>query len=113
MISWLRRNWLLLLLVFVPVALVLEYVVEAGGVTIFIAAALAIIPLAGLLGRATERLAERLGEGVGGLLNATLGNAAELIIAIVARRAGLHGLVTAPSPGSILGHLPLGLGPSA
>ena len=113
MISWLRRNWLLLLLVFVPVALVLEYVVEAGGVTIFIASALAIIPLAGLMGRATERLAERLGEGIGGLLNATLGNAAELIIAIVALRAGLHDLVKASITGSIIGNILLVFGASA
>lgn len=81
--SWLRRNALLVLLVFVPVALVLRYLFEVHGLALFIVSALAIIPLAGLMGRATEELAERLGEGVGGLLNATFGNAAELIIAIV------------------------------
>lgn len=101
------------LLVFVPVALVLEYVVHAGGILVFGASAIAIIPLAGLMGRATERLAERLGEGVGGLLNATFGNAAELIIAIVALRAGLYDLVKASITGSIIGNILLVFGLSA
>jgi Ca2+:H+ antiporter len=106
-------NWLLSLLVFVPIALVLEYVVHASGLLIFLAAAIAIIPLAGLMGRATEWLAERMGEGVGGLLNATFGNAAELIIAIVALRAGLYDLVKASITGSIIGNILLVFGASA
>ena len=65
----------------------------------FIAAAIAIIPLAGWLGRATEHIAEKTGEGIGGLLNATFGNAAEMIIAIVAMQRGLHDVVKASLTG--------------
>ena len=108
-----KENWLLLLLVFIPVALVLEYVVHASALAIFLTSSAAIIPLAALMGRATERLAERLGEGVGGLLNATFGNAAELIIAIVALRAGYIDLVKASITGSIIGNLLLVFGASA
>ena len=108
-----KKNWLLLLLVFVPVALLLEYVFHAGALWIFLASSAAIIPLAALMGRATEALAERLGEGVGGLLNATFGNAAELIIAIVALRAGLFDLVKASITGSIIGNVLLVFGASA
>jgi Ca2+:H+ antiporter len=108
-----KENWLLLLLAFIPVALVLEYVVHASALSIFLASSAAIIPLAALMGRATERLAERLGEGVGGLLNATFGNAAELIIAIVALRAGLIDLVKASLTGSIIGNILLVFGASA
>jgi Ca2+:H+ antiporter len=74
--------------------------------------ALAIIPLAGWMGRATEHLAEKLGEGVGGLLNATFGNAAELIIALMALRAGLFDVVKASITGSIIGNALLVLGVS-
>jgi Ca2+:H+ antiporter len=108
-----RKNWLLLLLVFIPVALLLEYVFHASPLAIFLASSAAIIPLAALMGRATEQLAERLGEGVGGLLNATFGNAAELIIAIVALRAGLFDLVKASITGSIIGNVLLVFGASA
>ena len=62
------------------------------------------------MGRATEQLAERMGEGIGGLLNATFGNAAELIIALVALRAGLHDVVKASIAGSIIGNILLVLG---
>ena len=108
-----KENWLLLLLVFLPVALLLEYVVHARALWVFLASSAAIIPLAALMGRATEQLADRLGEGVGGLLNATFGNAAELIIAIVALRAGLVDLVKASITGSIIGNLLLVFGASA
>ena len=108
-----RENLLLLLLVFVPVALVLDHVVHASALSIFLTSSLAIIPLAALMGRATEQLAERLGEGVGGLLNATFGNAAELIIAIVALRAGYTELVKASITGSIIGNILLVFGASA
>jgi Ca2+:H+ antiporter len=91
----LAKHWLLLLLAFIPVALVLEHGVHAPALWVFVASAAAIVPLAAVMGRATEQLAERLGEGVGGLLNATFGNAAELIIAVVALRAGLFDLVKA------------------
>lgn len=108
-----RENALLLLLVFVPVALLLDYVVHAGALWIFLTSSLAIIPLAALMGQATEALAVRLGEGVGGLLNATFGNAAELIIAIVALNAGLYELVKASITGSIIGNVLLVFGASA
>ena len=72
-----------------------------------------IIPLAGLMGKATEHLAERVGEGIGGLLNATFGNAAELIIAIMALRAGLYDVVKASITGSIIGNILLVFGLSA
>src|SRR5438874_8680631 len=89
------------LLAAVPVAAALHFL-HAGGVWTFLAAAVAIIPLAGLMGRATESLADRLGPGVGGLLNATFGNAAELIIAVFALANGKVGLVKASITGSII-----------
>jgi len=103
------ENALNLLLVFVPVALVL-YWLDASAVAVFATSALAIVPLAGLMGKATEHLAERLGEAAGGLLNATFGNAAELIIALVALRAGLHEVVKASLTGSIIGNILLVFG---
>src|SRR4051794_23761366 len=100
-------NWLLF---FVPVAVLLEFAAPERHVLILTASSLGIIPLAGWLGQATEQLAERLGEGVGGLLNATFGNAAELIIALAALRAGLHDVVKASIVGSIVGNILLVLG---
>ncbi len=97
------------LLIFVPVAVWLEFT-HADPAWVFATAATAIIPLAGWMGKATEHLAESLGEGVGGLLNATFGNAAELIIAIIALRAGLHDVVKASITGSVIGNLLLVLG---
>ena len=102
---------LLLFLVFVPVSIVLE-LFHANPVWIFSSSALAIIPLAGLMGKATEHLAERLGAGLGGLLNASFGNAAELIIALMALRAGLLDVVKASITGSIIGNVLLVLGMS-
>ena len=98
------------LLVFVPMAIALEYLAPQRHLLIFVTAAIAILPLAGWLGRATEQLADRSGEGVGGLLNATFGNAAELIIALAALRAGLHDVVKATIVGSIVGNILLVLG---
>src|SRR3954469_19986543 len=99
------------LLVFVPVAFLLEYFPSWHNDTaLFICSGLAIIPLAGIMGRATEHLAEHLGQGVGGLLNATFGNAAELIIALMALHKGLIGVVKASITGSIIGNLLLVLG---
>jgi Ca2+:H+ antiporter len=97
------------LLVFVPVAAIADRL-GWGDTPVFVCSALAIIPLAGLMGRATERLAARLGAGVGGLLNATLGNAAELIIAITALKSGLYDVVKASLTGSIIGNVLLVLG---
>jgi len=99
-------NWMLLA---IPVAIALE-MMEADASYIFISSGLAIIPLAGWMGRATEWMSERLGSGIGGLLNATFGNAAELIIAIMALRAGLHDVVKASITGSIIGNILLVLG---
>jgi Ca2+:H+ antiporter len=103
------ENALNALLVFVPIGLALE-VTHASPVAIFLCSCAAIIPLAGLMGKATEHLAEQMGEGVGGLLNATFGNAAELIIALMALRAGLHDVVKASLTGSIIGNILLVFG---
>ncbi len=100
---------MLLLLLFVPVAFILEFT-HANPVLILIISAVGVIPLAGLIGKGTESLAEKVGERAGGLLNATLGNAAELIISISALRQGLITLVLASITGSILGNLLLILG---
>ena len=99
-------NWLL---AFIPVTLVLEHT-GARPPVVFFAAALAIIPIAGLIVRATEQIAVRTGDAVGGLLNATFGNAPELIIASVALRAGLFDMVRASLVGAILANLLLALG---
>ncbi|MDT8435716.1 MAG: calcium/proton exchanger, partial [Gemmatimonadota bacterium] len=106
-------NVLALLLLFAPAALVMDHALGLGGTPVFVAAALSIIPLAGWMGRATERLAEHVGAGVGGLLNATFGNAAELIIAVLALRAGLQDVVKASLTGSIIGNILLVFGLSA
>src|SRR6188472_2967572 len=102
-------NWLL---AFIPITVALEHWAPERYLLVFFAAAVAILPLAGWLGRATEQLAERMGEGVGGLLNATFGNAAELIIALAALRAGLYDVVKASIAGSIVGNILLVLGAS-
>jgi Ca2+:H+ antiporter len=98
------------LLVFIAISIYLEHFQPQAHLWIFVASCLAIIPLAGLLGEATEHIAERAGEGIGGLLNATFGNAAELIIAIVAMRAGYIDVVKASLTGSIIGNILLVLG---
>lgn len=103
-------NALYVLLVFIPITLVLEYVVHASPTTLFVTSAVAIVPLAGIMGKSTEMLAEHVGAGLGGLLNATFGNAAELIIAIFALKAGLHELVKASLTGSIIGNILLVFG---
>ena len=100
-------NWLL---VFIPISLVLEH---AGGVSppvIFFSAALAIVPIAALIVRSTGQLATYTGDAVGGLLNATFGNAPELIIALVALHAGQLEMVRASIIGAILANLLLALG---
>ena len=101
--------WLNLLLVTVPAAFVLHFV-HAGPLLIFLFAAVAIIPLAGVLGEATETLSAHSGPVVGGLLNATMGNATELILAFFALRAGHIEVVKASLSGSIIGNLLLVLG---
>jgi len=101
-------NWLL---VAVPIAVVLEFL-HFPALWIFVFSSIAIIPLAGLMGRATENLAESMGAGIGGLLNATFGNAAELIIALMLLHKGpeMYPLVKASLTGSIIGNVLLVLG---
>lgn len=108
--SWLKPSldWLL---IFVPIAVALRFVPSLDNPTaLFIVSCLSIIPLAGWMGKGTEHLAEHLGPGAGGLLSATFGNAAELIIAMFALSKGLEGVVKASITGSILGNLLLVLG---
>jgi Ca2+:H+ antiporter len=106
-----RVGWVRVLLVFVPAAAIAPWT-GAPALVVFILAALAIIPLAGLIGESTEALACRMGPGIGGLLNATFGNAAELIIALFALFRGLDGVVKASITGSVIGNLLLVLGAS-
>src|SRR5438105_2182181 len=101
--------WARWLLIAIPVSWALAGL-GAPSLAVFIAAGLAVAPLAAEMGAATEALAARCGPATGGLLNATCGNAAELIVAIVALRAGLVDLVKASLTGSILGNLLLILG---
>ncbi|SCK15903.1 Ca2+:H+ antiporter [Variovorax sp. HW608] len=100
-------NWLM---IFVPISIAMEHFYPHQHLFVFLTASFAILPLAGWMSRATEHLAERIGEGIGGLLNATFGNAAELIIAFAALRAGLHDVVKASIAGSIIGNILLVLG---
>ena len=99
------------LLIFIPIPII-------GGflgwppVLIFFTACIGIVPLAGLMGKSTEYLADRIGSSWGALLNATFGNACELIIALAALRAGLIDVVEASITGSIIGNILLVLGMS-
>ena len=99
-------NWLL---VFIPVSIALEYA-HVPPPVLFFSAALAIVPIARLIVLSTEQLATRTGDAIGGLLNATFGNAPELIIALVALRAGFFDMVRASIIGSILANLLLATG---
>ena len=94
-----------LMLGFVPVAIAVGVLAPQRHVAVFAVSTLAILPLAAYIGKATEALAAQLGGGIGGLLNATFGNAAELIIGILALREGLPDLVKASLTGSIIGRL--------
>ena len=104
-----RFDPMVYLLILVPVAM-LVHGLHAPDPWVFATSALAIVPLAAFMGRATEHLAGRMGSGIGGLLNATFGNAAELIIALMALRAGLYDVVKASITGSIIGNILLVLG---
>jgi Ca2+:H+ antiporter len=103
------QGWPYLLVPFIPAAIALD-IANASDAVVFIVSALAIIPTAALMGRATEELANRSGPGIGGLLNVTFGNAPELIIALFALGEGLHEVVKATLIGSILGNILLVLG---
>jgi Ca2+:H+ antiporter len=103
------KNILSVLLLFVPVSIAGHFLGWSEPI-IFITAALAIVPLAAWMGTATEEIAVVMGPGLGGLLNATFGNATELIIALVALNAGLMDVVKASITGSIIGNLLLVMG---
>jgi len=94
-------------------AVTVGYVAPDRHIAVFVTSVLAILPLAAYIGRATEALADRLGGGIGGLLNATFGNAAELIIGMLALRQGLPDLVKASLTGSIIGNVLLVFGAAA
>src|SRR5512142_1387729 len=103
------NRWLYLLVLAAPAA-VLAQALHASPLLTFVLAALGLVPLAGLIGQSTEVLAEHLGQGIGGLLNATFGNAAEIIIGLTALAAGLPEVVQASIAGSIVGNVLLVLG---
>lgn len=92
------------MLIFIPISIAAE-LLHLNGIIIFFTAALAILPLAGFMGKATEELSKQVGAGIGGLLNATFGNATELIIAIFALQAGLFEVVKASLTGGIIGNM--------
>ena len=100
-------NWLL---IFVPTVMALERFEGIPAPVVFFSAALAILPIAALIVRSTEQLATHTGDAIGGLLNATFGNAPELIIALVALKAGYLDMVRASLVGAILANLLLALG---
>lgn len=104
-----KENVFLALLIFIPISIAGHFL-HWGSLTIFITSALAIVPLAAWMGTATEEIAVVLGPSLGGLLNATFGNATELIIGIVALNAGLVDVVKASITGSIMGNLLLVMG---
>src|SRR3954463_16491035 len=100
-------NWIF---AFIPITLVLERIESVPPTLIFFSAALSIIPIASLIVHSTEQLATRTGDAIGGLLNATFGNAPELIISFVALKAGLLDMVRASLAGAILANLLMALG---
>ncbi len=107
--KYLRKEPLSVLLLAAPLAIIAE-LAHWGAFWVFLFSALAVVPLAGYIGSATEVLASHTGPRMGGLINATLGNAAELIITVVALREGLFELVLASITGSILGNVLLVFG---
>src|SRR3989440_6009212 len=107
-----RHNPLLWLLAFVPVLFAAERLEPEAHTLLFVLSVLAIVPLAALLSRATESVATKTGDTVGGLLNATLGNLTELVIALTALRAGQYTLVKASIAGAIVANTLFLLGAS-
>lgn len=108
--SWFNadRVFLGMLIVFFPLAIVSHFVFS--GTATFIFCALALVPLARVMGEATEVIAHKLGSGLGGLMNASFGNAAELIVGLAALRSGQGAVVKASITGAVLGNLLLVLG---
>jgi Ca2+:H+ antiporter len=103
------KNLLRLLLVFLPLSISLG-MTDASPTWVFVTSCVAILPLAGLMGESTEHLTHHVGPGLGGFLNASFGNAAELIIAFMALRAGETEIVKASLTGSIIGNMLMVLG---
>ena len=97
-----RRNSLLWLLAFVPTVFIVEHLIPEAGTLLFVLSVLGIVPLAALLSYATESVAAKTGDTVGGFLNATLGNLTELVITLAALRAGQYMLVKASIAGAIV-----------
>jgi Ca2+:H+ antiporter len=104
------RRLLFALIGLAPLTIALHYLADLGAVTEFVLAAAALVPLAWLIGEATEHAAEHTGPGIGGFLNATFGNAPELIIALLAVNEGLTEVVRGSLTGSVIGNLLLVLG---
>ncbi len=104
-----KDTFFLVLLVFIPISIAAHFL-EWGETVVFITAALGIVPLASYMGTATEEIAVVAGPNIGGLLNATFGNATELILAFIALQAGLVGVVKATITGSIVSNLLLVMG---
>ena len=102
-------KYLYTLLIFVPVTIAAK-LMGASDVMLFVFSSLAIVPLAGVMGKSTDTIACYCGQKVGGLLNATFGNATELIIAFVAMKEGLFDVVKASLAGSVIGNILLVLG---
>src|SRR3954466_5631933 len=107
-----RHTPLLWLIVFIPAALAAESLVPESHTLLFVLSVLAIVPLAALLSRATDSVAAKTGDAAGGLLNATLGNLTELVIALTALRAGQYMLVKASIAGAIVANTLFMLGAS-
>src|SRR5512137_1399521 len=97
-----RHQPLLWLLAFVPIVFIVEHLRPGSHTLLFVLSVLAIVPLAALLSHATESVAEKTGDAAGGLLNATLGNLTELVIAAAALRAGEYALVKGSIAGAIV-----------
>lgn len=112
LLKQIRHSPLLWMLAFVPAVLIVEAVAPTAHTPLFILAVLAIVPLAALLSHATESVAEKTGDAIGGLLNATLGNLTELIIALAALHAGEYLLVKASIAGAIVANSLFMLGAS-
>jgi Ca2+:H+ antiporter len=104
------RRILYALLALGPLAVLLDRFTGVGDIALFVLAALALVPLAWLIGEATEHAAHHTGPGIGGFLNATFGNAPELIIALIAVNSGLTEVVRGSLTGSVIGNLLLVLG---
>src|SRR5690242_12405960 len=112
LVDEIRHTPLLWLLAFVPVVLAGEHFAPGSHTLLFVLSVLAIVPLAALLSHATESVAVKTGDTVGGLLNATLGNLTELVIALAALRAGQYTLVKASIAGAVVANTLFMLGAS-